>query len=80
MKLTFGFASLFIAIAAIMSCNSPSSNQPRVETEMKKPGLREMDISYAGDSITMNGFVAYDTSIDTKRPAILVIPEWWGVE
>ena len=79
MKLTFGFASLFIVIAAIMSCNSPSSNQPRVETEMKKPGLREMDISYAGDSITMNGYVAYDTSIDTKRPAILVIPEWWGL-
>ena len=81
MKLTFGFASLCIAIAAVVSCNSPSSNQPKVqtETETKKPRLREMDISYAGDSITMNGYVAYDTSIDTKRPAILIVPEWWGL-
>ncbi|OQP62692.1 dienelactone hydrolase [Niastella vici] len=38
-----------------------------------------MDISFAGDSTTMNGYVAYDTSIDTKRPAILIIPEWWGL-
>lgn len=78
MNYTFRFTALFIAIAAIVSCND-QSNQPKVETETKKPGIKEMDISYAGDSITMNGYVAYDTSIDTKRPAILVIPEWWGL-
>ena len=27
----------------------------------------------------MKGYVAYDTSLDTKRPAILIIPEWWGL-
>jgi dienelactone hydrolase len=27
----------------------------------------------------MNGFVAYDTSNHSKRPAILIIPEWWGL-
>jgi dienelactone hydrolase len=38
-----------------------------------------MDLSYAGDDITIKGYVAYDTSLDTKRPAILIIPEWWGL-
>lgn len=30
------------------------------------------------DSITMMGYLAYDASIETKRPAILVVHEWWG--
>lgn len=81
MKYTFGFAYLFIAVAAIVSvsCNDQSTTKTEPPVETRKPGIKEMDISYAGDNTTMNGFVAYDTSIDTKRPAILVIPEWWGL-
>jgi dienelactone hydrolase len=79
MKHTFRFTYLSIAIAAIVSCNSPASNEPKGQTETKQPYIKVMDISYAGDSTTMNGYVAYDTSIDTKRPAILIIPEWWGL-
>lgn len=81
MKHTFGLAYLFIAVTAIVSvsCNDQSTTKTEPPAEIKKPGIKEMDISYAGDNTTMNGFVAYDTSIDTKRPAILVIPEWWGL-
>jgi dienelactone hydrolase len=66
-------------MAAIVSCNDQSSTKTEPKTETRQPAVKEMNISYGGDSITMNGFVAYDTSIDTKRPAILVIPEWWGL-
>ena len=79
MKHTFGFVYVFIAMAAIVSCNSPSSTKTEQPAETRQPAVKEMNISYGGDSTTMNGFVAYDTSIDTKRPAILVIPEWWGL-
>lgn len=81
MKHTFGLAYLFITVTAIVSvsCNDQSTTKTEPPAEIKKPGIKEMDISYAGDNTTMNGFVAYDTSIDTKRPAILVIPEWWGL-
>ena len=27
----------------------------------------------------MNAFVVYDENIKGKRPAILVVPEWWGL-
>jgi dienelactone hydrolase len=81
MKQKLGFAFLSLIIAAIVSCNDQSSKpapeQPAAET--RHPGLRELDIDYAGDNITMKGFVAFDTSLDTKRPAILIIPEWWGL-
>jgi dienelactone hydrolase len=79
MKCTSRFACLFIALTAIVSCNDQTSKEPGQPAAKKQPFIKEMNISYAGDSIAMNGFVAYDTSIDTKRPAILIIPEWWGL-
>jgi dienelactone hydrolase len=27
----------------------------------------------------MKGYIAFDSSSDVKRPAILIIPEWWGL-
>ena len=27
----------------------------------------------------MKGFIAYDSDLKGKRPAILVVPEWWGL-
>jgi len=79
MKHKLGFAFLLFVTTAIVSCNDQSSKQTNEPAEAKQPGIKELDLSYAGDSITMKGFVAYDTSIETKRPAILVIPEWWGL-
>jgi dienelactone hydrolase len=79
MKITMRSSFLFIALAAIVSCSDEASKKTEAPAETRQPAVKELDISYAGDSITMNGFVAFDTSIDTKRPAILVIPEWWGL-
>jgi len=83
MKQKLGFAFLSLCIAAIVSCNDnsskPANEQPAAETSTKQPGLKELDLDYAGDNIAMKGYVAYDTSLDTKRPAILIIPEWWGL-
>ena len=27
----------------------------------------------------MNGFVAYDENKEGPRPAVIIIPEWWGL-
>jgi dienelactone hydrolase len=72
-------ALLFTTLLAIVSCKDQSKKETGEPTAVKQPGIKEMSISYAGDGTTMNGYVAYDTSIDTKRPAILIIPEWWGL-
>ncbi len=80
MKQTFRFSFLLIALAAIMSCNDQSSSKETTQpTETKQPGVKEENISYTGDNITMKGFVAFDSSSDAKRPAVLIIPEWWGL-
>lgn len=41
--------------------------------------LVEQNVSYAADTTTANGFVVYDDSWQGKRPAVLVVHEWWGL-
>jgi dienelactone hydrolase len=48
-------------------------------SEKVKSTLKEESITYVADGVTMKGFVVYDSDIKGKRPAILVVPEWWGL-
>lgn len=36
------------------------------------------EISYSADGTTMKGWIAYDDAMKGKRPAVLVVHEWWG--
>lgn len=40
--------------------------------------IKEENITYAADTVTMNGFVAYNQNDSTKRPVVLIVHEWWG--
>ncbi|NNE47369.1 MAG: dienelactone hydrolase family protein, partial [Rhodothermales bacterium] len=35
-------------------------------------------IDYTSGDVTMKGYLAYDSSIDSQRPGVLVVHEWWG--
>ncbi len=37
------------------------------------------DVSYQAGDTVMKGFLAYDDAVKGKRPGVLVVPEWWGV-
>jgi len=41
--------------------------------------IKEEAVTYTADGVTYKGFIAYDTNIKGKRPAILVVHEWWGL-
>jgi dienelactone hydrolase len=45
----------------------------------KAPSLKEENVTYSGNGVTMHGYVVYDANKEGKRPAILVVPEWWGL-
>jgi dienelactone hydrolase len=36
-------------------------------------------VTYTDGGATMKGFVVYDDAVQTKRPGIVVVPEWWGI-
>ena len=66
-------------LASVILFTSCKSNDKKATPEMKESKLKEENITYTGDSITMNGFVVYDENIEGARPAILVVHEWWGL-
>lgn len=72
-------ASLLFLGVLSFACNNNSSKK----TTMKDPVLVEDNFTYTlpdfKDSLTMDGFVAYDKNVNGKRPAILVVHEWWGL-
>lgn len=77
MKRKYAFPLLLIAVFfGLNSCNSS------VKTENEAtavPSIKEHAVSYSADSVNMNGFVAYDESSEAKRPVVLVVHDWWGL-
>lgn len=40
--------------------------------------IKGTEVSYKDGDITLKGYVAYNEKQKGKRPAIVVVPEWWG--
>ncbi len=82
------FITLSISLALIiMSCNqqthttSQDSANADSSTSSKESmsSVKEEAVTYSVNGKNYNGFVAFDTNQKSKRPAVLVVPEWWGL-
>lgn len=40
--------------------------------------VKTEEVTYQGGGVQMKGLIAWDSSIKGKRPAVLVVHEWWG--
>jgi len=49
------------------------------ETDKQKTELTEQEVVYTSDSTTLKGFLVYNNNIKGKRPGVLVVHEWWGL-
>lgn len=71
-----------VALIVLMySCNSSedTTTDSNTKTETKAPKLKEETVGYTVDSLKMQSYVVYDENVEGKRPAVLVIHEWWGL-
>lgn len=64
-----------LSILIIASAGKPVNAQ----NSSKMESLKEENISYSLGDVKMNGYVVYDKSTDAKRPVVLVVHEWWGL-
>lgn len=67
-------------VSAFMACN----DQPSAEAKKDAPTadsimIKEEIVNYTADTAKLIGFVAYNEADSAKRPAVLVVPEWWGM-
>jgi dienelactone hydrolase len=80
-----GIFLVIIAIATLTGCNNNTSNSSESKTDStvsetaKAPNIKEENTTYSAGNTTMDGYVAYDENKEGKRPAVLVIHEWWGL-
>jgi dienelactone hydrolase len=71
MKISSTWPIVIITLAiTTLSFMTPNSVSPKI---------KEQVVTYTDNGTNFKGFVAYDENISGKRPAILVIPEWWGL-
>ncbi len=48
-------------------------------TAASHAAVQGKEVSYRADGTTLKGYVAYDDAVKGKRPGILVVHEWWGL-
>ena len=44
-----------------------------------EPKILGKTVEYNAQGVVMKGYLAYDDHIKGKRPGVLVVPEWWGL-
>ncbi len=59
-----------VLAAAVLAAFLSSSLQASIKTQ---------EVSYSVGNTTMKGFLAWDDTTPAKRPGILVVHEWWGL-
>ena len=43
------------------------------------PAVEGRNVEYSAQGVMMVGYLAYDKNIPGKRPGVLVVHEWWGL-
>jgi len=71
----------FCATAIFASCNNESTTANTADSTSgpKQHTIKEEKTAYAMGGTNFTGFLAYEDSQTALRPAILVVPEWWGL-
>ena len=67
----FALSMAFAACLVLTACGGDEPTEPNVVTEA---------ITYTHDGVELEGFLAYDANLSRRRPGVLVVHEWWGLQ
>jgi len=82
MHYTKVFIGGLLMIGLFTACSNNEQQAEGVAAPAKKDSsmmIREENLTYSGDGATMAGYLVYQEANKDKRPAVLVVPEWWGL-
>ena len=77
----FGFA---MTAALVAGAQEPPKSGTRVPEPAQAQATTQDTITgqvltYRHGDVELRGYLAYDGSVKGKRPGVLVVPEWWGL-
>ena len=49
-------------------------------TSMAQAEVQGKEVTYSANGTLLKGYIAYDDAIQGKRPGVLVVHEWWGLD
>ena len=73
--------SIVTGLITAVSCNDQSSSQTTStkDSSATTVAIKEDSVSYTLDGKIYKGYVSYDSNNKDKRPGVLVVHEWWGL-
>lgn len=79
-----GLFLVLTLVAAACNSNNPEKSSAMNSTTAKNDSassvsIHEEDVNISVDTTTLHNYIAYDQNKTGKRPIVLVIPEWWGL-
>src|SRR4030095_9215973 len=77
--LSIGFIALAACNNAGTSSEEKTANKDSASINTDSANIKEEVVQYSLDTLTMNGFIAYDANLQGKRPIVLIVHEWWGL-
>ncbi|MEO1009868.1 MAG: dienelactone hydrolase family protein [Bacteroidota bacterium] len=71
---------LIVGLVIIASCKSKTESTTESNDISEEPSVavKGDEVTYATDSTTLKGYIAYDVNTKKKRPGVLIVHEWWG--
>ncbi len=75
MKISAIFITTILPVMVLLSCHD-NHNNPAAPSAS---GIKEEDVNYSANGVNMTGFAAWDSGSNTKRPVVMVVHEWWGL-
>ena len=76
------FTGSLLLSGLLAACNNSSDNKQEAaqpaETDTTVT-LKEQTVTVNSDGASLSCYVVYNDAVKGKRPAVLVLPEWWGI-
>lgn len=69
---------LFVTLAFLISTNCKNHNNLGKQHPTANQ-MKEINCSYTIEHTNHRSFIAVDTSFREKRPVVMIVPEWWGL-
>ncbi len=73
------YAIVLLCSLSIVSCKNTATTETKNDSTAMTTNIKEEAVTYTADMLDMKGYVTYDANKEGKRPAVLIVHEWWGV-